>query len=246
MKLFPRFLQLLTPLLLVALVWLGGQDVGGVVAGQGVNQNSNQNTNAAPPRNVWRRTVPGGARIESFTATPPRIRKGEATILRWQVKNADKLLVYPDQREDIGTAVGGPSGELRVTPERTTTYHLKVTRGSGSEIGRALVQVIEAPPPPGFCTIFGQVKDDKGSYNTIVGLYNADGSGRPLLWAKAEAGRYRIANVPEGTYRVTPKGNYPPGGGRGGGLAPIALFTQPVTCQPNGSHRADFEIRPEG
>jgi uncharacterized protein DUF1353 len=99
------------------------------------------------------------------------------------------------------------------------------------------------PPVSGFCTISGFINRDSRAYNTRVDLYRP-GSKTPLFSTAVNGrGQYNFSRVPVGDYLVIPKGTYPEveNPGRMGGIGPIP-YSQRVSCQPNGSHRADFRI----
>lgn len=213
MKGFPRLLKLLS-LLLVSIVWPSGVD--SVALAQ-------------------KELPPGSPAILSFTATPSRVLKGDASVLRWQVSNAEHIWLSRVERLDSADCVRQASGEMRVTPERSTTYKLHVWGRNIHILQEITVQVDE---PSGFCTISGQIRNDKTEYATTVGLY-ATGSAQPLFSTPVNSsGDYRFSRVPEGNYQVIPKGRYPNGELA---IGPIPR-SQTISCQPNGSHRVDFRI----
>jgi hypothetical protein len=196
--------------------------------------------------------LPDAPEILSFTAEPMRINKGETVTLGWRTGNAERVFFgepNPEWSQNTSSepirAPRGvePSGSLQVHPSQTTVYRLQAQKGGRSTFKDLTVEVTSAPPLPGFCTISGRIDRDRREYRTRVDLYRPDGSGRPLFSTTVNGGQYRFPRVPEGTYRVIPKGNYPTGSGGSGGLAPFPSSPQPVLCQPNGSHRADFKIR---
>ena len=97
------------------------------------------------------------------------------------------------------------------------------------------------PPPAAVCSIGGRIDNDMSAYRTKVGLYRDNGSRTPFSFDKSHRREDMPPIVPVGNYLVIPKGNYPSGGGREGGLWPFPR-SQRVSCRPNGSHRADFRI----
>ena len=97
------------------------------------------------------------------------------------------------------------------------------------------------PPVSTVCTISGSITRDKPEYATRVNLLRDDGSRTVVLWVPVNSGRYGFANVPVGKYVVVPKGNYPTGEGRMGGLAPFP-WSENVSCEPNGNYTVNFKI----
>jgi hypothetical protein len=124
---------------------------------------------------------------------------------------------------------------MRVTPEKDTTYKLNVWGKNIHILQQVTVHIVE---PSGVCTISGSISNDKREYATRVDLYSAD-SAKPLLSTGVDSsGRYGFSSVPEGNYQVVLKGRYPDGRWA---IGPIPRSRR-VSCQPNGSHRADFRI----
>ncbi len=103
--------------------------------------------------------------------------------------------------------------------------------------------VTTTPPAPGFCTISGSIRSNKSTYGTTIELYRDDGS-RSLVRRITTHGEpfYRFPRVTEGRYLLIPKGRFPTGSGKMGGLAAFPL-TERVLCEPDRSHRVDFAIR---
>jgi hypothetical protein len=73
--------------------------------------------------------------IISFTADPVSVSRGEAAVLRWQVKNASEV------RIDQGIGGVEASGVLRVTPETTTTYKLFAANKRGTYFKAVKIKV---------------------------------------------------------------------------------------------------------
>lgn len=213
MKGFPRVLNLLS-LLLVSIVWSSG--LGSMAVAQ-------------------KELPPGSPAILSFTATPARVLKGDASVLRWQVSNAEHIWISSVERLDSADCIRQASGEMRVTPEIATTYKLHVW---GRNILISQDVTVQVNEPSGFCTISGQIKNDKTEYATTVGLY-ATGSAQPLFSTPVNSsGEYGFSRVPEGNYQVIPKGRYPNGELA---IGPIPR-SHAISCRPNGSHRLHFRI----
>lgn len=73
--------------------------------------------------------------VLSFTADPATVRSGEASTLRWSVRDAETLTI------DVG--VGDVSGNVQavVLPTTTTTYTLTASNRAGSDAAQATVSV---------------------------------------------------------------------------------------------------------
>jgi hypothetical protein len=221
MKRFPRFLQRLSLVMLGAIVWSGSSD-----AGAGMD-------NASATQ---KKLPPGSPEIQSFIATPSRVLKGDAAVLRWVVAHAEHIWISREERLDSADCVKEASGEMRVTPETETTYKLHAWAGAVHVLRQVTVQVSE---PSGSCTISGQITNDKKEYATTVGLFRFESATPQLSKAVDRAGRFEFSGVPEGIYRVIPKGKYPAGKLA---IGPVPRVRR-VSCEPNGVHRVeDFKI----
>lgn len=222
MKGLPRLLRLM-PLLLVAIVCTGGPGPGAAMGKKAAAQ--------LPQR----RLPPGSPEILEFTATPTSVVRGGEAVLRWRVINAQHIWLARSARPEDTDCIKEESGEMRVTPDRDTTYNLNVWAGSMHVLKGVTVAVVA---PSGVCTISGVVSNDRREYGTRVELYPFH-SDRPLFSTAVDVrGRYQFLNVPEGDYRVRPRGNYPQ---TREFIGPMPA-SRDVHCQPNGSHRADFRI----
>ncbi len=80
--------------------------------------------------------------INSFSAEPTRIEKGQAATLRWSISNATDMTI--DQ--SIGAVQS--QGSRQVYPSATTTYSLIANGPAGSDTRSVTVEVSSAPPPP--------------------------------------------------------------------------------------------------
>lgn len=196
--------------------------------------------------------MPGGPKVLSLTAEPPRLTRGQTATIRWETENAEQVFVgEPNPAWSMANPlepVLAPravdvTGSLPVTPTQTTTYRLQVKKGGMFVFKDVTVEVGSAPPPPGFCTISGEVRRDKPEYMTRITLRSEGAPAHPPRSATVDtSGRYTFSQVPEGTYVVMPRGRYPVGDGKLGSLAPSPP-SQRVVCEPNGSHSADFVIK---
>src|SRR5579872_378294 len=100
-----------------------------------------------PPPPTTRETTPppeptaSAPRINSFTAEPRTIERGQSATLRWSVANATDISI--DQ--NLGAVQA--NGNRQVFPTNTTTYTL-TARGSGGSDTRSVTVEVSAPPPP--------------------------------------------------------------------------------------------------
>ena len=95
------------------------------------------NNSAPPPPPSVQRPV-----INSFTAEPSRIERGQSSTLRWSVSNATDMSI------DHGIGAVQSQGQRQVFPASTTTYTLTVNGPGGSDTRSVAVEVAEAPAPP--------------------------------------------------------------------------------------------------
>ena len=70
------------------------------------------------------------AEIVAFKAAPPTINKGSRSILTWKTENAVEVIIEPLGKEFK------PSGEIKVRPDKTTTYTLMARNEEGKEVRR--------------------------------------------------------------------------------------------------------------
>jgi peptidoglycan-associated lipoprotein len=97
-----------------------------------------------PPPPPVVKAAPAAPVIDTFSATPLTITRGQASTLRWEVRNATEVNI-----EGVGQ-VSATSGSRDVYPTQTTTYRLSAKgAGGGTEASvRVTVNIPEAPPPP--------------------------------------------------------------------------------------------------
>ncbi|MBI5283358.1 MAG: OmpA family protein [Candidatus Solibacter usitatus] len=80
--------------------------------------------------------------INSFTAEPSTIIRGESSTLRWSVANATEVAI------DGGIGTVPASGSRQVYPSANTTYRMTAKGGGGDAIAAVTVTVTTPPPPP--------------------------------------------------------------------------------------------------
>ena len=80
--------------------------------------------------------------INSFSAEPTRIEKGQAATLRWSISNATDMTI--DQ--SIGAVQS--QGSRQVYPSDTTTYSLMANGPGGADTRSVTVEVSSPPAPP--------------------------------------------------------------------------------------------------
>ena len=81
-------------------------------------------------------------RINSFTAEPRSIERGQSATLRWSVANATDISI--DQNLGAVTA----NGSRQVFPSNTVTYTLTARGGGGSDTRAVTIEGSSGPPPP--------------------------------------------------------------------------------------------------
>jgi len=87
-------------------------------------------------------TKPQPPRIDSFTAEPSSIQRGQSATLSWSVANATDMSI------DQGLGAIGANGSRQVFPANTTTYTLTASNAGGMATRSATVTVTAPPPPP--------------------------------------------------------------------------------------------------
>ena len=80
-------------------------------------------------------------RIDSFTAEPTTIQRGQSATLRWSVAAATNMSI------DQGVGAVQANGSQQVSPANSTTYTLTAS-GSGGTDTRSVTVTVNAPPPP--------------------------------------------------------------------------------------------------
>jgi peptidoglycan-associated lipoprotein len=84
---------------------------------------------------------PQAARIDTFTAEPSSIDRGQPSTLRWTVANATDISI--DQ--NLGAVAA--NGNRQVFPSNTSTYTL-TARSAGGNDTRSVTVTVTAPAPP--------------------------------------------------------------------------------------------------
>jgi peptidoglycan-associated lipoprotein len=80
--------------------------------------------------------------INSFTAEPTRIERGQAATLRWSVSNATDINI------DQGVGPVQQNANRQVYPSNSTTYTLIANGPGGSDTRSVTVEVASTPAPP--------------------------------------------------------------------------------------------------
>ena len=101
-----------------------------------------------PPVQQTRETPPpppppvtSAARINSFTAEPRTIERGQSATLRWSIANATEMSI------DQGLGAVEANGSRQVFPSGPITYTL-TARGPGGSDTRSVTVEVSAPPAP--------------------------------------------------------------------------------------------------
>ncbi|MGH9648450.1 MAG: OmpA family protein, partial [Bryobacteraceae bacterium] len=84
---------------------------------------------------------PQPPRIDTFTAEPASIERGQSSTLRWSVANATSMSI------DQGVGAVQANGTRQVNPRNSTTYTLTASGGGGNAT-RSVTVTVNAPPPP--------------------------------------------------------------------------------------------------
>jgi len=95
-----------------------------------------------PPAPVQVQEKPKAAVINSFTAEPSTIVKGESSTLRWSVANSTTVTI------DGGIGTVQASGSRSVSPTENTTYRMTASGPGGDAVAAVTVYVTTPPPPP--------------------------------------------------------------------------------------------------
>ena len=95
-----------------------------------------------PPPPPIVKEVPKPAVINSFTAEPSTIVRGDSSTLRWSVSDAMGVTI------DNGIGAVPASGSRTVSPGETTTYRLTANGKGGDAVSAVSVNVTNPPPPP--------------------------------------------------------------------------------------------------
>src|SRR4029077_20865090 len=86
-------------------------------------------------------TVPR-ASVNSFTAEPSTIERGQSSTLNWSISNATDMSI------DNGVGAVQSQGQRQVFPTSSTTYTLTANGPGGSDTRTVTVTVNTPPPPP--------------------------------------------------------------------------------------------------
>lgn len=122
-----------------------------LVASTGCKTKKAPTPTTPPPPAPVTRNIPeppppsvGAARINSFTAEPRSIERGQSATLRWSIANATEMSL------DQGLGAVAANATRQVFPSNTTTYTLTARSTGGTDTKTVTVEVISpvAPPPP--------------------------------------------------------------------------------------------------
>ena len=85
---------------------------------------------------------PQAARINSFTAEPQTIQRGQSATLNWSVANSTDISI------DQGLGAIAANGTRQVFPGNTITYTLTARSAGGNDMRSVTVNVTVPPQPP--------------------------------------------------------------------------------------------------
>lgn len=94
-----------------------------------------------PAKPVDRPALIGNPRIDSFTAEPARVERGQSITLRWATTDATTVTL------DQGIGTVPASGSRQLFPTGTTTYVLLARGGNNGSDTRTVTVEVTAPPP---------------------------------------------------------------------------------------------------
>ena len=77
--------------------------------------------------------------VTSFTADPPRIKKGQSSTLKWTTEGCDNCFLVPPMKGEPEP----PNGSAVVSPEIPTVYMLQCQCGAPPNYWTVLVMVDE-------------------------------------------------------------------------------------------------------
>lgn len=80
--------------------------------------------------------------VAYFRATPSRVESGTATMLRWEVKGAESVILD----HGIGSVQG--SGSLEIKPSGVTAYNLTAVNKGGTVVSSVIINVVPAVVKP--------------------------------------------------------------------------------------------------
>ncbi len=89
-----------------------------------------------PPEQAAVLSTAAPPEITAFTASPSKIENGSVVMLRWQVKNADSVII------DNGIGAVEPEGSMQVKPYQLTAYNMTATNEAGDVGSAVIVNVI--------------------------------------------------------------------------------------------------------
>src|SRR5580704_11031194 len=95
-----------------------------------------------PPHEAATAPSVSRATINSFTAEPSTIERGQSSTLSWSISNATDMSI------DNGVGAVQSQGQRQVFPTSSTTYTLTANGPGGSDTRTVTVSVNTAPAPP--------------------------------------------------------------------------------------------------
>jgi len=125
-------------------------------------------------------------KINQFEATPSVINQGEIAYLSWSVSNADSVSI------DNGIGRVALTGEIPVSPDKSTFYTLTATNFAGESVARTQI-IVQGEPTT-------QPATPTGTPPTIVTFYAdrliiAPGESVTLSWDVVDATNVTLENV---------------------------------------------------
>lgn len=123
-----------------------------------------------------------GPAITSFTASPPTVTAGTASVLAWSVDSSATSISI---NNGVGTVTTDTDDRATVTPATTTTYTLTATSGSGTSTRNVTVTVATGnggsggtdPQPPVEPPVTGAPTGTFGVSTSATGTFTSDADG---------------------------------------------------------------------
>lgn len=99
--------------------------------------------------------------VLEFSVEPSTVERGQSAVLKWSVSNANAIQI------DNGIGDVQSTGNRRVIPSESTTYHLTAAGPNGTVSASATVNVTAPPAPPPPSTSGGKI-DFPTAVNTLI------------------------------------------------------------------------------
>jgi len=134
--------------------------------------------------------------IESFTATPEIVQRGQPSILAWKAGRAKSVT--------LNSVPVATTGQQVVEPSVTTTYTLTAVDGPTTETAQRIVIVTDTPPPTKLGVLIVEEKTDRGKLpKGQVEILTSTASGSVIDYMMKHCAKGPDGKTPE--YRIVDK-----------------------------------------